>query len=161
MSDSLKSFRDYFLCASKTTPMGFESRLSRCCWDLCNDCGISVKWKDCPVEMLESLLVTWREYAKVPDAAGHVREELIEVTCSADKFVAHFKRCSIKYLSHYVTYRWLNNTFKFDVDTFEPDEILIQTDFAAQMEMVLPYVNSSCMCVMFIIPICDFVFVCV
>lgn len=87
--------------------------------------------------MLESLLVTWREYVKVPDATGHVREELIEVTRSADKFVVYFKRYSIEYLSHYVTYRWLNNMFKFDIDIFKSDEILIQTDFAAQMEMVL------------------------
>ena len=136
MSDDLKTLRDYFLCPSEVTPMGFESRRSSCCNDRCGTCGLTKRWRDCPVENLQSLLVTWREYGKVPDVKGNTREELVEVTRSADVFMIHFKKCVRKYLSHYLKYRWLNNIFKHDIETFGVNEIMIQTDFAAQMVMV-------------------------
>ena len=123
--NSLHSARNFFLCPSRKTSMGFYSRSHSCVMDSCVNCGLSKKWLECLVDHSTMLQAKWRQYGKVTEANGYVTEALVDEEGTGDQLMQHVKEKLDTYFKHYFKYRWLSNIMDHDIDTFTRDTLKV------------------------------------
>lgn len=127
-----------FPCAERDGQPVVKASIFRrdCCENNCDRCDNFAADEhsvfQCPTIFNNDSVYHWREFTILTLDNGCDIKELKDVTGTLDTFKLKFLDALVKYKKHYFQYRWLNLVRKADLLLMGPNDLYVQTDYAAQ-----------------------------
>lgn len=118
------------------TPTAGVGQCGECESNECDKCGWERAMPTCRIEYTDDEDAEWKVYRPRVEADGKsYRDELTTVTGTRKEFMAVLKKLFNNWSPHDWVYMWTTHMRHLTYATFRPTEMIISTDFSAQIEL--------------------------